>query len=257
MGINRTIWCSTFSHSSMPMWTCPTCGHGALTLRDVCHNKDTQPAVVFAPDAMSMRYRKHENWHPMDDGGVFSAILTCATCSENLAVSGTWTNDVGYDECGSESYHPTFAPLFVNPPLHVFQIPESCPKALKEAVISAFSIMWCDQNACVNQIRSAIELVLTHVGIPRFQVKGKRRFLSLAKRVDRLPTRYSNLKNELTALRWLGNAGSHTGQITKNDALDGFELLEHVFEELFNPRSKRIGKISKGINKRKGPRRIV
>lgn len=61
----------------------------------------------------------------------------------------------------------------------------------------------------------------------------------------------SAFPDHLMAVKWLGNAGSHTSRPTDEDAFDGFELLEHILRERFNP----LGKLTKTINRRNGPQK--
>ena len=82
--------------------------------------------------------------------------------------------------------------------------------------------------------------------------KGKRTSLTLHKRIEMLPTKYSHIKDLLFAIKWLGNAGSHDTLSTK-DVMDSYKLTERVLEELFDNRAAEVVKLAKAINKKKGP----
>ena len=84
--------------------------------------------------------------------------------------------------------------------------------------------------------------------------KGKRRGLSLHARIEEFRRKFPNEADMLMAIKWIGNSGSHASEkLTKDDTLDGFEILEHVIHKLFETETKRIKKLTKIINKKKGP----
>ena len=55
------------------------------------------------------------------------------------------------------------------------------------------------------------------------------------------------------AIKWIGNAGSHEGEITNEDLLDGFDLLKYSVEKLYGSHDKEIATMTKKINKRRRP----
>lgn len=56
------------------------------------------------------------------------------------------------------------------------------------------------------------------------------------------------------AVKWIENFGSHSSKIlSADDILDGFEILHLVIEMLYEKDSDQIKKLSKKINKRRGP----
>lgn len=59
----------------------------------------------------------------------------------------------------------------------------------------------------------------------------------------------------LFAVKWLGNAGSHEGtELSANDVLDAYEIMEHLLEEIYSQRSTRLQAIAKRVNRNKGPK---
>ena len=84
--------------------------------------------------------------------------------------------------------------------------------------------------------------------------KSKRKPLSLHKRIENFRTTHPREADLLMAIKWIGNSGSHTNEpLTKDDILDGFEILDHVTISLYETESIRINKLSKKINQRKKP----
>ena len=80
--------------------------------------------------------------------------------------------------------------------------------------------------------------------------------LSLHARIDLFRQTNPDLADALMAVKWIGNAGSHSRPIMREDLLDGYELMEHVLDELFVQREKRIARLSRQINRRKRPRSV-
>jgi hypothetical protein len=92
--------------------------------------------------------------------------------------------------------------------------------------------------------------------IKRYETKnGKKLFLNLHKRIDLIPAKYQNLKDYCLAIKWLGNAGSHSDKkITLDDVMDAYEIMEEVLKELIEKKQEHIKKLVKTINRKKGPK---
>ena len=56
------------------------------------------------------------------------------------------------------------------------------------------------------------------------------------------------------AVKWIGNDGSHEGDLSQNDLLDVFEILNYVLDEMYEQRAKNVAKLATKINKAKGSR---
>jgi len=57
---------------------------------------------------------------------------------------------------------------------------------------------------------------------------------------------------QLMALKWLGNSGSHSGEVSRDDLLDAFEILEHALAELLEQKSERIAALAKKMTAKHG-----
>jgi hypothetical protein len=103
-------------------------------------------------------------------------------------------------------------------------------KQIVEPLNESFKLFFSAPSAASNSVRVAIEELLTELKVKRFNlVSKKRRMISLHQRIGLLPAKYVELKEMLTAIKWIGNAGSHGGeQLSHDDVLDAFELTEHV-----------------------------
>ncbi|RKY55379.1 MAG: hypothetical protein DRP93_03435 [Candidatus Neomarinimicrobiota bacterium] len=67
-------------------------------------------------------------------------------------------------------------------------------------------------------------------------------------------TQYTEEGELLMVNKWIGNAGSRRNDnLTKDNLLDGFEILEFVLNNLFAKDKERITKKAVRINRRKKP----
>ncbi|RYD83115.1 MAG: DUF4145 domain-containing protein, partial [Verrucomicrobiaceae bacterium] len=57
----------------------------------------------------------------------------------------------------------------------------------------------------------------------------------------------------LLAIKWLGNSGSHSGGLTREDVLMAFDMLELVLTNLYSNTKQEIMRQVKAVNKAKGP----
>jgi len=161
---------------------------------------------------------------------------------------------------GEETYDNYFVPTAFHTAPALIRVPANCPVGILVEVRSAFSLFWCDFASCLNRIRNAIELLLNEMGVKRYGIKGdgKRARMSLDNRIGFLRSKEAKLGDlcdRLLAVKHLGNAGSHPGNVKKEDVFDGFDILEHVLLEKYENPHSQLSHMVKQINKRKGPRK--
>lgn len=159
--------------------------------------------------------------------------------------------EAGWDQ----STEDHFTPKFFEPPLVLMDIPDSCPLDAAGHLYEAFALYFADPGAAMNCARTAIEAVVTDLGVKRFAtVKGKRQPISLHRRILLLPPKYKEVVDLLLAVKWLGNAGSHDGERPgAGDLRLTFDLLEHVLSEIYDAKGKKLKAIAKKVNRKKGP----
>ncbi|WP_313145817.1 DUF4145 domain-containing protein [Diaphorobacter nitroreducens] len=242
-----------FTLDSAPDWMCPTCGKAPLRIR-----KDS-----FVKEERSFsRDHSHEAWEPEWIEYVYSCMLVCSNdqCKEVVASTGTGSVDwdVEEDENGipQQVYDDHFRPKFFQPHLRIFQVPEGCPESVSKPLEDSFALFFSAPHAASNNVRIAIEALLTELKIRRFvSSNGKRRFISLHQRIALLPSKYAHLKDLILAIKWLGNAGSHDGgtEVSLDDVMDSYELTEHILQEVYAPKLEKLHKLAKKVNKKKGP----
>jgi hypothetical protein len=238
----------------MNSWICPRCNSGILHV-----NNDK---FLSEDNATTRQFMHHVDFNmPWDIEYTFTAVLTCTNpkCKEVVICTGKGGVDVADqtrlpDGNIDTEYGDIFKPVFFYPPLHIFQIPEATPENVKKAIISSFSLVFNNQPAAANQIRIALECLLTHLKVKRFETtRGKRRRLNLHKRIELLPTKYKKIKEVCIAIKWLGNAGSHCDdKITFDDVFDGYDMLSFILEELYDNKHTHVKKLANKINIKKG-----
>lgn len=207
-----------------------------------------------------------------DASGHFACLLRCSksSCGETCAVSGVYDTGVVYDQHDREVFYERGFPKSIVPSPPLIQIPEDCPKDVRSEVVRAFTLFWCDHASSLNRIRNALELVLTNLGVPNSFASAKKQQpgapppkkkvqrASLHQRIERLAKDKPKLREicvRMMAVKHLGNAGSHPGDVDIEDLFDGFDILEHVLVETYAMQTSVLAKMVKEINKRKGPRK--
>jgi hypothetical protein len=202
---------------------------------------------------------EYEGWEPDHIEGRFSCLADCGHCGNVVGITGAFRiqDDRYYDErlgdCGDyEKYYRSL--FFTESPLLV-EIPEATPEPVVTELLASFQLFWCDPLACTNRIRSAVEKLLTEQKVPQTTgMKGKRHFLKLHNRIEKYHAKRSHIADALMAVKWIGNAGSHSSSVTIEDALDGYELMDWVLGSLYARRHRRAASLTKTINRRRAPR---
>lgn len=191
-------------------------------------------------------------------------MLLCPHCKADIGLTGSYRvkDDRRVNEVDGEGgdYTNYYQPVFFTDAPHIIRIPEETPEPVAEELRRSFQVFWADPEACANRIRSSVEKVLTQQRVQRTnggvasKLGKKRGFLNLHARIEIFATRNRRVAQALMAVKWIGNAGSHSAPVRVDDVLDGYELMEFVLDELFVKRDSRIGALTRTINRRKGPR---
>lgn len=224
---------------------CPTCQLGKM-------NWGVKGKVISTETLDSLRDNEfHRN------GIIFpyttelvSSHLKCDKCGD--VVVGTYKRIDDVRNVDAEGYEQSiYEPLHFYPAPLIIDIPESCPNDVKNPVELSFLLFWVDLNSCANKIRIALEELMNHCGISGADSNGK--FVSLDSRLNE----YGKKKNAkvgelLTAIKWIGNASSHSTGINKKTVVAAYELLEYALELAFPDREQRLTNMSKIITGNKG-----
>jgi hypothetical protein len=147
-----------------------------------------------------------------------------------------------------------YKPLMLVPTPDVFLVPKKCPKSVQKEISSAFKIFLADPSAAANRVRSAIENLLTELGVRRLRAVAKRRMpIPLHERILLYGKRNKDIAESLLAVKWIGNAGSHNSEMTLDDVLDAFEIFETVLDDLYVGHRGRVRTLVTAVNKGRGP----
>ena len=190
----------------------------------------------------------------------FAGIVKCSNseCGESVAVCGF----LGYDQHWAEHDYgvedlKSYQPKFFFPALNIFKIDSHCPSDIRQQLIKSFSHFFNDPWAAANAARSALELMMDNQGIKKqFKTRaGKMKKHDLHARIDLFGNNNPDLKSFLMAAKWIGNAGSHPNEITKDDVLDGYSLMDHAIYELYvkDKKLSLLKRTAAGINKSRKP----
>jgi Domain of unknown function (DUF4145) len=242
-----------FTVNSAPDWTCPTCQIAPLRIRKGSFIKD---------ERWHSRDHSHDAWEPEWIEYVYTCMLQCSNdkCKEVVSSCGTGSLDwsVGENEEGEpeQVYEDYFRPKYFEPHLKLMKFPKDCPESVTKPLEDSFGLFFVSPPAASNNVRMAMEALLTELKIRRFNlVNGKRRFISLHQRIALLPPKYSHLKDLILAIKWLGNAGSHDGaaEVSLDDVMDSYELTEHILQEIYASKASKLKAMATRVNKKKGP----
>lgn len=251
MPVNRELYVASLTKEGAPNWPCPRCNGGHFRLRpETLHSSwtaDTQAAS--SEEAFEASWVEQR----------FVAMLKCdnGKCGEVAMVVGTGKVNEWPDEHLTKMlYEDEFIPTYVLPSPRLIAIPANCPAAVAAELEKAFVASWGDYSSAGNRIRVAAEHLLDALRIPRqtVGVKGKLERVSLHSRINRIKEKYPEAHDSLLAIKWLGNAGSHS-DLTRDEVYDALDIFESVLSGLYSKHPSVIKRLVRSVNARKGPRR--
>lgn len=249
MRLDRESFEDSFTLYNIPNWDCSTCKKGKLLF-------DAKNISVYETYSSRVN-RSHDAWEADWIIKHFNGKIVCNNpkCKEIFSIAGYIKVEVDYEENENSSFTECYYPQYIFPLLHIFCIPEDTPKDVEKAIHLAFKVFWIDKSACANAIRTTVEVILNDKKVLKSAItKGKkRRSLSLHERIELYEKKNCEVAKYLMAIKWIGNAGSHEGELTSDDILDGLDLLKYALEKLYTMHDKEIAQITKKINKRKKP----
>jgi len=219
--------------------------------------------LAFKETIQSKKLRHEDEWSSDWIEFTFTAWLKCGqlNCQQEAVVSGIggieeWQAP---DEDGKPTvdYSNYFVPRFLSPMPNIFDLPQDCPNEVSNHLRAGFRLFFSDQSASANRIRVALESLLNHLNVPRRRKDQNNKFsdLSLHKRIEFFIQNEPSLGGQLMALKWLGNTASHEGNVSREDLLDAFEILEHVLAELIGKRSARVSELARKLAKKHGKKK--
>ena len=193
---------------------------------------------------------------PEDLHGSFVAQLVCGNvdCKHQLAVSGEWFPERGWDEYpGDSGWEDQLLVKFILPALRMINPPEGTPKKVVDAIRAADSLLWINPSGSANQLRQAVEELLTCQKVKRTEIKnGKRMRISTHSRIKNYRAKNLDVADLLEAVKWIGNSGSHESALTVENVLDGAEYLSLALRRLYDNTDSRLAAKASKVNARKG-----
>ncbi|QPJ64540.1 MAG: DUF4145 domain-containing protein [Candidatus Nitrohelix vancouverensis] len=253
MSINRKECNPYFQLDGSLNWKCPTCRKSILKIK--------AETFHFEQTLHSRNYQLHNDSLPNDIRYVYSCLLECTNPSCKEIVSNTGIGCVDHDMVDDIDGNPEnvlvdfFTAKYFSPNLKLFNYPKKIPDNVKDELEKSFALFFCDYSSSGNHMRTALENLLTYLKIKKSTTSnGKRKYLALHNRIELLPRKYQEIQDLLFAIKWLGNAGSHSGkQVTSDDILDAYELMEELLAEVFTQKRENMKNLAKKINRNKGP----
>ena len=204
----------------------------------------------------SKSFRSDDDWDPEWIEYVFSASAKCSNtkCKQDYVISGTGGVGPSFDDEYGQTLEDYFAPKACFPMPQIIQIPTKCPSDVTTDLIEAFALFWAHRGSSANAIRSALEKLMTHQGIPEeiptTKDPSKMAQLNLHQRIELYAKNEPVVGPQLMALKWLGNTGSHGSKVNVEDLLDAFEILEYALEEIIESKSKKVAQLAAELTKK-------
>jgi hypothetical protein len=250
MPVNRSLWSAGLKKGYAPGWPCPSCPDGTLRL--------VRDSLRWFETAESKLRHTDEEFHFSDIEYTFSASLECGRCRQQISCCGGGGQEPyefqREDGDWEQEFEPVFYPRFFYNFLKLFRVPSRCPTLVREQLYKSFAVIFCDLSASANHVRQCVEEILTHAGIDiRY---GNGHFINLNERIKIYERRDSENAERITALKWIGNFGSHSDDpLNKGDLFDAYDILEILLEDLYVGHTRNVRNIVAQINATQRPRR--
>lgn len=227
MPVDRNLWRRAIRKAGSPRWPCPGCPTGTLKLR--------RETLVFHETTGSLPTDEEGNFDPYGIIYAFSALLECENCRVKIACSGEGGEEIfdWQDEEGSWNYNhePALYPRYFSRPMPILRLKFSVPENVKDRLLKSFLLIFADSGAAANYARQCSEEILSDRGVPKMTKNGG--YMSLETRIKKFEGSDSANANRISALRWIGNFGSHSGPVKFNDVLNAYDILEILLEDLY------------------------
>lgn len=242
----RLFGITNFTKEEFPNYRCPRC-HSHLALGEFSDEDDAETRCAKDDPDFDSDWVRRE----------FRADLRCtsARCGQRVLCVGTGSVDHLYGEQHRGGWHEEYldkwAPSFFLPALEVFEIPANTPKEVRLSVWASFRVLFLSSGSALNEVRNALEFLMDHLEVPRRNPDGKT--LALHKRVEMMPAAHMQYRDQLLAVKWLGNAGTHAQPTQRMDVLDAYEILHDVLDGMFSGRADRLKRLVDQINVQKAP----
>ncbi len=240
-----------FPHDKWPLIRCPNCGN--TTIRP-------DAKITTNEDATSIAAHDHDAWDPDWITGVFVATAKCLDpdCQQPIAVSGRYTIEAFQYETDDGEYDwsvtSILEPRSFTPPIRIIDIPPATPEAISAAIDAASDLYFSDIGGSANRVRHAVERYLDHQKVPKKNrtKKGELVGITLHQRIEHLKKIDPTVADFLMAAKWIGNAGSHGDEVTRQYLDVGLRVLEKILKLKFDQSDSNLTRSVREILERKG-----
>ncbi len=192
----------------------------------------------------------------------FIGILRCkkSNCLNLVNTAGMVDKDIehsGQDYQGEyfEYNFHIYKPNYFHPNLRYFKLHKEIPKEIVNEIDLAFHHYFFDFNASANKIRTAIELILDDVKAAKFRYNSTKTkkiiFRNLHDRIVHFKNKNKFISTLMLANKYIGNEGSHKGNVNKDDILSALENLEEILNNLYVKSRKKIYEKAQNIIEKK------
>ena len=246
---------------NLPEWPCPTCLEGvvkldrnSLKIKELARqlNNEVFESEHFEENTLlgllsifakvAVQYNEMKCWTQAR----FTGFLKCTNgnCQELVTFTGLAKIPIKNAQ-GSYSMATceTLQPEYFSPPLPILRLDSACPEKLRRELIRSFSLFFNDTASASNRLRTAVELLLEDQNIPNVFIgedgqpeknkHGKTIYRSLHTRIEELMKRNHDLGKMLLAIKVFGNEGTHGSELSKNDLLEAYRVIDYVLSELY------------------------
>jgi hypothetical protein len=184
----------------------------------------------------------YQSYHPELDYGRYVMALRCVHCDDRVVVAGAYGSEE-VELSDRFEYADMLYPKFFFPALPIIEIPSTCPQGVRTAFTQAFSAYWSSPGNAANSLRIALERLMDEQNI----APGK-----LHHRIEILGRSHPETGEFLEAAKWVGNVGSHEGDVTHERVLEVLELVEHALQVLYPKDTTRLRDTARAIIAAKG-----
>ena len=237
--MDRKLWIPPFTNG-LPALPCCACQIGFLNIvADTLKKLETGP---------SENLQSHDAWEVEWMDFRFTAFYRCTNpnCRNVVAVAGKVGYKSDYEVLPNgdweERAEPYYTPLAFAEPPPVIRVCEQCPEAVSAHLDRSFGLYWMDRRSCATAIRTAVESLLDERSVPREieRKPGKLARIPLHDRIVRFQAVDPEPGKLLLAIRVIGNVGTHQDDITVDDLLTAYEILDHVIDLVYSARAARV-----------------
>lgn len=246
---DRAMWHGCYRQDLMPKFRCSRCENGRLVSNlKTIQVKETEFSKIES---------RNQDYAPDWDVQRFSLEMKCdeVTCGEISFVIGETEAEQYYDEeFHTDVWMTNLQPRGFYPAPPIIHIPVEVPDDIRREVNKAFDLFWTDLNAAANRLRVSVERIMDERKVPleALTKKGKMQGLDLNGRIQEFSKTEKDHGDTLTALRMVGNLGSHGGDVQREALLDVFAVYEDCLAEMYGKRTEKIKELKTKLISTKG-----